>query len=236
MRYTLYRWYWTALDWLFPPVCGGCESPGSRWCPNCQQQIHKIEPPVCDRCGDNVHQTGMCSRCERMPPSFTAIRSWAAFDGPVRNAIHRIKYRHDIALADMLSTSMISYLEELDWQIDLVLPVPLGKDRIRERGYNQAALLAKPIAWGSNLPYRPRALRRARETRSQVGLSLKQRHQNVRGAFECSREIVEGKSVLVVDDVATSGATLDACAEALWSAGAAVVYGFTLARAMLDSN
>jgi len=114
--------------------------------------------------------------------------------------------------------------------------VPLSKQRLKERGYNQAAMLAKPLALGLGVPFQPKALQRRRNTRSQVGLSRKERRRNVAGAFWASPDWISGKAVVVVDDVATSGSTLDACAEALWRAGASNVFGLTLARAELSGS
>jgi ComF family protein len=125
------------------------------------------------------------------------------------------------------------------WKVNLVVPVPLGLARLRERGYNQANLIARPLALGSRLAYSSRVVRRVRETQSQVGLSIEQRRENVHGAFLAQPGWVDGKSILVVDDVATSTATLDACAEALLIAGCREVYGLTVSRAArpgLDGN
>jgi ComF family protein len=124
-------------------------------------------------------------------------------------------------------------LENLQWNVDVIAPVPLGLARLAQRGYNQSALVAKPLALALGVRYYPLALRRSRETHSQVGLSAVQRKENVKGAFEAKFNLVTGRSILVVDDVTTSGATLDACAAALFEAGARQVYGLTLARAVL---
>ncbi|MBM3144522.1 MAG: ComF family protein [Chloroflexi bacterium] len=236
MRYEWYRWRWAALDWLFPPTCGGCEMPGERWCRDCQVKIAPVAPPFCERCGQTTSGGGLCDRCISSPPKMTAIRSWAVFDGPIREAMHRVKYRRDVALAEALSRPLVGYVRDLNWHLDIIVPVPLSAKRMKERGYNQAALLAKPLALGLGLKYCDKALSRGRDTRSQVGLSLDQRRQNVHGAFSASKSMVSGKAVLVVDDVATSGSTLDSCAEALWHTGAENVYGMTLARAVLSSK
>ncbi len=127
---------------------------------------------------------------------------------------------------------MIHCLEEASWAVDLVIPVPLSPGRSVERGYNQAALLARPLALFTGLDYRPKGLVRCRETRSQVGLSLSERRLNVAGAFQANPSMVSGRSVLSVDDVTTSGTTLQACAEALLAAGAKNVFALTLARAV----
>jgi ComF family protein len=123
-------------------------------------------------------------------------------------------------------------VKDNDVQGDLVVPIPLGVKRLRERGYNQAALLARPFALALQLPYRPRALKRIKETRTQVGLSIPQRRKNVEGAFEADPDIVSGKSVIVMDDVMTTGATLDEAGQALKQAGASQVVGFSLAKAV----
>jgi predicted amidophosphoribosyltransferase len=142
-----------------------------------------------------------------------------------------LKYYRDISLGVYLAIPLIEYLDGLAWSFDLVLPVPLGVARLRERGYNQAALLARPIALGTGRAYQPRGLIKVRETPSQVGLTFDQRQQNVKGAFEAVTAAVAGRRILVIDDVATSNSTLEACAEALTKANARQVYGLTLARA-----
>jgi ComF family protein len=150
----------------------------------------------------------------------------------LRNAIHRLKYYRDIALGEILARPMIVCLSLIAWNVDLVIPVPISLSRRSERGYNQAALLARPIALYFGMNYQPQALKKSRETRSQVGLSVKERQANVHGAFFAEQRIVEGKNILVVDDVTTSGATLNACGQALRNAGAKQVYCLTLARAL----
>ena len=230
--YQFYQWVWTGLDWLLPPRCGGCGKLGNRWCFDCQREIVTIDPPFCERCGDSQKANGICARCVAAPPGYTALRSWASFNGPLRNAIHRLKYGRDVALGEVLARPMINCLKQTGWKVDIVVPVPMSLSRRAERGYNQAALLARPIALSFGLEYRSRALRKTRETRSQVGLSLGERQANVRGAFEADRRVVSGKQILVVDDVTTSGATLNACARALRVAGAREIYCLTLARAI----
>lgn len=229
--YRLYQLVWNSLDWLFPPRCGGCGQSGSRWCLDCQQKTRRVLPPICPRCGQPQPKDGLCQKCRQAAPKFQALRSWGVFEGPLRNALHRLKYRRDIALGEVLARHLIHMLEGLDWVIDLVVPVPLGLARQAERGYNQAALLAKPLALGCNLDYNPGSLLKVRNTPSQVGLSFDQRWVNVAGSFEAIPDQVAGKKLLVVDDVVTSGATLNACAVALLASGASQVYAMTLARA-----
>jgi ComF family protein len=163
------------------------------------------------------------------------VRSWGGFGGPLRNAIHQLKYKRDIALGDELGRTLAGLLQELAWHVDIVTPVPLAAARRAERGYNQAALLARPIALVFGLAYRPGAVRRVRETQSQVGLNFSERQKNVKDAFRGDAGMVAGKCVLLVDDVMTTGATLNACANALQAAGAAPIFALTLARAVDDS-
>jgi ComF family protein len=126
---------------------------------------------------------------------------------------------------------MVDMLLSLNWDCDLIIPVPLGLARLKERGYNQSNLLARPLSLAVGIPFQPNGLIRVRETCSQVGLTFTQRRENVSGAFQALSRNVSGRRVLVVDDVATSCATLDACAIALIKAGSTGVSALTLARA-----
>jgi ComF family protein len=127
-------------------------------------------------------------------------------------------------------------LRELDWETDFITAVPISIARRAQRGYNQAALLALPLALGSGIPYRPRALTKLRETRTQVGLTVLQRRENVAQAYQANSRLVKEKRVLVVDDITTSGATIEACAMALLQSGAHCVYGLTLAHAASQTS
>ena len=162
------------------------------------------------------------------------LRSWGYFEGALRNAIHRLKYQRDITLGDVLSRPLIGLADQYNWPFSLVTPVPLSVGRLKERGYNQASFLARPIALSRGVPMISKCLWRVRETHSQVGLNAEERFRNVEGAFAASARIVDGKDILIVDDVTTTGATLNACASALLAAGAKNVYGLTLARAVLN--
>jgi ComF family protein len=160
------------------------------------------------------------------------MRSWLVFEGPIRSALHTLKYRRNMGLGDSLARQMASHVRAWDWPIDVVVPVPLGRKRMQERGYNQVGLVAMPLAALNGWKYAPRALARARETRSQVGLSAEERRENVTDAFRASPAQVSSQVVLLMDDVATTGATLSSCAAALLDAGARQVYALTLARAL----
>lgn len=220
------------LDWLFPPTCGGCGSPGTRWCPDCQKKVQIIVGPVCDSCGLPQASAGLCDRCQERPPAFKLLRSWAVFENPVQGALHRLKYRRDIGMGEALSNQMSAFVRQLAWPVDMITPIPLGKNRLRERGYNQVAMVAIPLSIQLGLDYHPLALIRARETRSQVGLTAIERRENVKSAFFADRMKVNGHSILLMDDVSTTGATLSSAAEALYASGAREVYALTIARAL----
>ncbi len=158
LAYTLYQSIWSSLDWIFPPRCGGCGKSGSRWCASCQRDTVLIRPPFCPICGAISVERGGCRTCRRHPPEFSALRSWGVFTGPLQNALHRLKYHRDIALGEVLSRNMVDCLLEQQWSLDLVVPVPLGVARLAERGYNQAALLAKPVALACGLGYSTKLL------------------------------------------------------------------------------
>lgn len=160
------------------------------------------------------------------------MRSWAVFDSPVQNAMHTIKYRRNIGLADSIAAQMSDFVRSLHWNIDMLVPVPLGRGRLRERGYNQVALVARPLAYEVGWEYAPNALTKMRETRSQVGLTITQRRENVSKAYQADPVKVKRKSVLIMDDVSTTGSTIAACVEALLSAEARDVFALTIARAL----
>lgn len=231
-QYHLYKGFWVGLDWLFPPVCGGCGEPGVRWCQNCQEKVQAIVDPVCDACGLPQVNTGLCERCQEKRPSFKLLRSWTVFEDPVRKALHRLKYRRDIGLGEALSNQMSGFVAQLRWPVDMMVPIPLGKRRLKERGYNQVAMVALPLSIQLGLDYCPSALARARETRSQVGLSAIERQENVRDAFFADGTQVNGRIILLMDDVSTTGATLSSAAETLLASGAREVFAVTIARAL----
>lgn len=234
--YYLNKSFWVGLDWLFPPVCGGCGNPGTRWCRECQNKVQVVNDPVCDACGLPQAYSGLCKRCQQKRPSYQHLRSWAVFENPVQAALHRLKYRRDIGLGEALSNQLVGFVEQLGWSIDILIPIPLGKKRLRERGYNQVAMVSRPLSIQLGLDHCPNALWRARETRSQVGLSAKERQENVQNAFLADGKVVNGRSILLMDDVSTTGATLSAAAEALHTSGAHTVYAATVARALPHHN
>lgn len=232
MQSRLYKAGWKVLDVLFPPACAGCGKWGERYCPTCLKNSQQISGAICQICGDLLHQpqSVICDRCRTQGVAYSAVRSWAVFEEPLQSAIHKLKYRQDRGLGEVLAQPLVELLRKHLWPIDLIVPVPLDSVRRKERGYNQAALLARPVSWATGIDYSASALSRIKLTRQQVGLDLIERRENMLGAFEADRKQVNGKRILVIDDVITTGATLNACAYALLDAGAEQVFGLTLAR------
>ncbi len=232
LAYLLYRFAWGSLDLIYPPVCGGCGRPGSRWCQDCQRNVQHLVEPVCEVCGISIDSSGLCTDCQRVRPRYRILRSWSVFDDPVRNALHKLKYRRDMALGDALAAQLLDFVIGLKWPIEMIIPVPLGKKRSQERGYNQVSLIARPLALAAGMSFASDGLTRVRETRSQVGLTKKERRVNVDGAFQARGTRVNSRVVLLMDDVATTGSTLSSCAEALYTAGARDVFALTVSRAL----
>jgi ComF family protein len=217
------------LDLLFPPHCVVCRNADSQWfCPACRAKIVRILPPICSHCGRPLHRT-RCPYCNEAPLSITGIRAVGFFEGNLRKAIHVFKYNHRPELAHVLGEILAEYACTNRLPADVIVAVPLHPERERARGYNQAQLLAEELSVRYKIPFAPDALERVRDTRSQVDLDSTERHANVRDAFVASRRVA-GTHLLLVDDVCTTGATMDACGIALERAGAASVWGLALAR------
>lgn len=143
-----------------------------------------------------------------------------------------MKYRRNIGFGEAIALQMVDFVCSLSWPVEILIPVPLGKKRLKERGYNQVGLVARPLAYQMRWIYASHGLSKTRDTRSQVGLSVAQRRENVHNAYQADPRVVKQKSVLIMDDVATTGSTILACTEALLSAGAQAVYVLTIARAL----
>lgn len=185
---------------------------------------------LCSLCGKQRVVNGRVHQCARKNHLENAF-AWGKYQEPLSKAIKRLKYARDIALGDALAQHLVWLVESNNIKADMVVPVPLGKNRQRERGYNQAALLARSLALILGLAFKPAAVVRTRETASQVGLSLEERLLNVSGAFRAVPDTVRGKRILLVDDVLTTGATLEATAVALREAGAASIEAVVVSRA-----
>lgn len=231
----------SVLDLIYPRRCAGCGQPAAgaprHICWDCRSSFHFITERYCAVCGDPVD--GMvegpfrCSACASHPPHFDLARSAVRYRGPLKVALQAFKYR----CAPGLRGDFVPLLEACigthyaACPLDAVASVPLHARRARERTYNQSHLLAAELAGRLRLPVAAECLRRTRPTPTQTHLTAAQRRRNVRGAFEvCNRRWVEGRSLLLVDDVMTTGATVDQCAKVLKDAGAARVYVATVAR------
>jgi ComF family protein len=232
-----------ALDLLFPPHCAVCQRLGAWLCADCLEAIEAIEPPVCQHCGLplagslNDERTALCARCQVSPIQLDGLRTYAFHGGPLREAIHQFKYQDLRGLAPLLGQLMAEGWERLaprDLALDVIVPVPLHRSRQRERGYNQATLLAGELGHCLQLPVIEDAVVRSRATAPQVDLGVQARRANVQNAFRCQGNNLAGKRVLLVDDVCTSGATLESTCLALRGAGATSVWACTLARARPD--
>lgn len=220
------------LDLLYPPRCVNCASTEDWFCQNCLNQIALIAPPVCQNCGTPISKSE-CNECANNPlHTIDGIRSAAYFeDNPIRPAIHLLKYRDHKAVASILGQILADTYHNYHLQADVIVPVPLHPSRFKERGYNQSELLVKALASNLDLPIDTTTLERVRVTKSQMTLGISERHQNVKEAFACRGDRLAGKQVLLIDDVCTTGSTLDACAAALKASGTTSVWGLTLARA-----
>lgn len=211
-----------------PPVCAGCGASGHWLCPICDQHARRIRlDHVCNRCGGFLSDEAVCSRCTGWGAALVSCRSAYVFDGVVRRTIHLLKYGGEYARSEWGGVEVARLVVELGWQPDLLVPVPLHRSRLRSRGYNQSAKLAAVMSLASSVPWGG-VLTRTRATVSQVGLDADRRRENVRGAFACPHDLTD-LAILLIDDVVTTGATLDACADACRRAGARDVRAVTLA-------
>ncbi len=177
-----------------------------------------------------MSKKGKCPNCYDKKLPYAGFRAFAYYDGVVRKAIHHLKYQNDLTIGRYLAGLLQLVYQRTDWDVELIVPIPIGEQKKQERGYNQAERLAKPLSDLLNIPLSCDALVRINEISSQVGLNHEERRENVRQAFIAKALQVKGKRVLVVDDVFTSGATMEAAAAELMGAGAAKVYCLTVAK------
>lgn len=219
-----------ALDLLFPPRCVTCGRGGSFLCDACLAGATPVPEPQCGLCGQPIAGGALCVRCAESPVAGSGLRSVFVYAGPVQAAVRALKYHNMRVMAPPLGAAMARHLATWGIRPDVIIPVPLHPRRLRERGYNQAELLARVLGTETGVSMRPAALERLRDTSAQArASSAGERRRNVAGAF-AAREVVRDRRALLVDDVCTTGATLSACAEALLAAGAAQVWGLTVAR------
>jgi len=219
-----------ALDLLFPRWCIGCGREGDYICRSCRELLPVISPPICPRCGRPQSQGVLCRDCRDKPTPIDGIRAPFIFEGIVRQAIHELKYRNLRALAPTMAGWLYDYLVENPIPADVLVPVPLHKKRLRDRGYNQSTLVAEELGRLDGLPVAANGLVRRRYAAPQArSAGVSERQKNVADAFICSDNRFQDKRVLLIDDVSTSGATVNACAASLKVAGAAQVWGLVIA-------
>jgi competence protein ComFC len=220
-----------ALDLVFPRFCVGCRRAGNYICENCLSSLPYIEPPTCKLCGEPQPGEGLCFNCSKWQADIDGIRAPFRFEGTIREAVHRLKYNNLRAIAGSLAKLMAKYLDRYPIPADLLIPVPLHPKRLRERGYNQSALLARHIGKIGNLPVDETSLVRELFMLPQARTAnVQARRANVTGGFTCLNDKIRDKQILLIDDVTTSGATLNACATALKAGGAKEVRGLSLAK------
>lgn len=233
------------LDILLPTSCSFCRSPvgGSRiphFCISCWSDFTVLQPPLCPVCGRPFESPSAlahspehtCLACRQAPPHFDQALSVGLFEGALREAVHQFKYRPCRSLGKPLGGWMAARINVVA-PIDAVIPVPLHRQRLRQRGFNQALLLAHALCRRAGTKLMHDNLVRVKATRPQVELSGEERRKNVSGAFVLRQpRHVNGNHVVLVDDVFTTGATLDECSRVLKEAGASQVTALTLARAL----
>ncbi len=235
------------IDIIYPPRCPICQQflpdrsargeEGGIFCRSCFSDFHRITSPLCPVCGTpfapETQGDHLCENCLRGQPHYDAIRAPYLYEGALMRAIHQFKYGAKTFLADSLGPSLARFAE--DWVANseglLTMPVPLHPRRLRERGFNQGLLLARHVARHLKTELDFLSLRRVRYTSPQMGLKKEERRKNVRGAFGLERpEVVRNRTVLLVDDVATTGNTLSECGRVLKRAGCKKVLCLVLAR------
>jgi ComF family protein len=220
------------LDLLFPPRCVSCKRAGEWFCADCQTSIEPIAAPLCERCGRPLAST-TCSICAHHLPETDQVRAVAFFENHLRQAIHAFKYEQRVELAAPFGVLLRDRFVTLPWRADVLIGVPLHAEREKARGYNQAHLLATALGDMIRLPVWKHALTRIRHTRPQVELTAAERRVNVQDAFQADPSVA-GKRIVLIDDVCTTGVTMDACSTALKKQGAQSVWGLALARPRLD--
>lgn len=231
----------TLLDVILPPICHICHSfiPNAgklHICLTCRDSLPLALSPLCPVCGIPFIGTGddhRCGSCLTNPPHFDTARAYFLYEGPIRDLIHSFKYNQKTHLRNPLALLTLEGLNSflMSQDLHLIVPVPLHRSRLRQRGFNQAVLLGRVISSHLSLPIFPDALVRTRPTEPQIDLSAAERRINVKGAFTVFRpDRIAGKRILLLDDVMTTGSTMDECAKELKKAGADAVIAATIAR------
>ncbi len=238
---TIWHNSWTVrhqfLDVLFPAHCVGCQRTGHVLCPSCITQIKPLPSPFCQLCGTPLSLDGICKNCQYRPPKLSGQRAVSLYQEPLRGCIHGLKYDGNTRLAEPLGLLLAQAYRRYSLQADMLIPVPLHSERQQQRGFNHASLLAEVCSANLGVPMNDRILVRHRATVAQVDLHPRERYQNVAGAFACTSGSASGalcgRRIVIIDDVSTTSATLEACATPLFAAGAKEIWGLVLARPMV---
>lgn len=223
------------LDLIFPPRCAGCHRGGTLLCSACLATMQPLSTAYCQHCCTPLAQPAMpCPSCQSHPLQLHGLRCVNLHRAALRTTIHAFKYQGERRLAEPLGLLLAQAFLHYNLHADALIPLPLHAQREQERGFNQATLLARVCATHLKVPYLEGVIVRQRSTRAQVGLTAQQRRQNVSGAFvltpDASSRLHVYQKVVIIDDVSTTGATLEACAAPLYQAGIAEVWGLVLAR------
>ena len=232
------------VDVIYTPACLGCSDilqpeKEKYFCGNCHEQIRYLNKSICPVCGiaffDSPAGNHLCGKCLEQRPYFSLARAVAAYEKVIMEAVHRFKYGRDLSTGSILSSFMADFqFPGFDYRnYSLIVPVPLHIKKLRERGFNQSVILAQALKkkWQISLNYF--LLKRSKFTLTQTGLDKEEREKNIKGAFEVtSAKNVKDKNIILVDDVYTTGATLNECAKTLRKAGAKDVAVLTLARVL----
>jgi len=217
-------------------LCGSTSS-AAIICAACAPDLPRLLQPGCRRCARPLVSAATdqqtCGRCLAEPPHYDATRAAFLYEFPIDKLIQSFKYGHRLALGPYLGAALVALGERP--AADLIVPMPLHAARLRQRGFNQALELARPLAHAWQVPIDAGSCQRTRDTAAQAGLPLRERVKNIRGAFHCSTDFT-GRRIVLVDDVMTSGASLDECARTLKLHGAVQVTVFVLARALAKSD
>lgn len=207
----------------------GAESAGEAVCAACASELPHRPSSACPCCGLPGLGGGRCAACERERPAYDATIALYDFVFPVDAMVHGLKYQHRLSMASFFGAALAARALNFGEHVDLVLPMPLHPRRLAERGFNQAVELARPLARERGLPLGLAVVRKLRDIPAQAGLDREARLRNPRGAFGCDVSL-EGQRVIVVDDVMTTGATLDELARTLKRQGASWVGNLVVAR------
>ncbi len=222
------------LDLVFPKYCFGCQKEGEWLCFSCRKNILPISTQTCPNCKKISKAGRYCSRCRRKTYLSGVIVACYFEEGPIKELIHNFKYNHilelQMVLGDLLVDSLVENRDSLGRDF-LITAVPMHYLRRARRGYNQSELLATYVADALKIPKNFQILKKIRKTRPQVQFSGKKRRENLKNSFKiCKNADVLGKTFVVVDDVTTTGATLNECARILKVAGARKVWGLVVAK------